>query len=266
MPPDTKGEFRVYYSNRLEPAMLEETRRYFHHVLHENRSVRDFVDSDYSFANRDLAELYRLPLEGNGNEFRRVAFPPGSPRGGVLTQGAVLTLTANGVDTSPVERGVWVLRDLLGTPTPPPPKEVPALTPDLNGAETVRDMLEKHRSDAACMECHRRIDPLGFALEAFDPIGRERTRYSPKQAVDTRGRYLGQDFADVTQLKRLLASDVRPFARNLVVRLAEYAKGRELVPADHVFVERLVNEAEANDFRFRDLVLAMACSPLMTDR
>jgi hypothetical protein len=266
MPPDTKGEFRAYYSNRLEPAMLEETRRYFHYVLHENRSVRDFVDSDYSFVNAGLAELYRVPFEGNGKEFRRIIFPSGSPRGGVLTQGSVLTLTANGVDTSPVERGVWVLRDLLGTPTPPPPKEVPALTPDLNGAETVRDMLEKHRSDAACMECHRRIDPLGFALESFDPIGRERTRYSPKQAVSTQGRYLGQDFADVTELKRLLASDVRPFARNLVVRLAEYAKGRELIPADHVFVEPLVNEAEANDFRFRDIVLAIARSPLMSDR
>jgi hypothetical protein len=98
----------------------------------------------------------------------------------------VLTLTANGVDTSPVERGVWVLRDLLATP----PKEVPTLTPDLSGAEKVRDLLEKHRNDAACMECHRRIDPLGFALESFDPIGRERTRYSPTQAVSTRGRYL----------------------------------------------------------------------------
>ena len=116
------------------------------------------------------------------------------------------------------------------------------------------------------MECHRRIDPLGFALESFDPIGRERTRYSPKQAVDTRGRYLGQDFADVTELQRLLANDTRPFARNLVIRIAEYAKGRELVPADHEFVEQLVDEAEANDFRFRDIVLAIARSRLMTDR
>lgn len=266
MPPDTKGEFRVYYSNRLEPAMLEETRQYFHHVLHENRSVREFVDSDYSFVNSGLANLYGVPFKGDGGPFRRVTFPADSPRGGLLTQGSVLTLTANGVDTSPVERGVWVLRDLLGTPPPPPPKEVPALTPDLNGAETVRDMLEKHRSDAACMECHRRIDPLGFALESFDPIGRERTRYSPKQAVDTQGRYLGRDFADVTELKRVLASDILPFARNLIVRLAEYAKGRELVPTDHVIVEQLVDEAEANDFRFRDIVLAIARSPLMTDR
>lgn len=120
----------------------------------------------------------------------------------VLSRGSILALSANGVENSPIERGVWVLADLLGTPPPPPPKEVPALTPDLNGAVTVREMLEKHRSDPACMECHRRMDPLGFALEAYDPIGRLRTKYSKKQQVSTHGNYLGKDFADVTELKQ----------------------------------------------------------------
>ena len=158
------------------------------------------------------------------------------------------------------------MADLLGTPPPPPPKAVPALTPDLNGAVTVRQMLEKHRSDSACMECHRRMDPLGFALEAYDPIGRYRTRYSKIQSVSTHGNYLGKDFTDVTELKQILSSDIRPFARNLIIRIAEYAKGRKLIAADYVTVESLVDAAANNGFKFRDIVLTVATSDLMTRR
>lgn len=266
MPPDAKGEFRSYYRNNLEPAMLEETKRFFAHVLQENRSIRDFIDCDYSFINRDLAELYGVPFDGPKNGFARVSFEPQSNRGGLLGHGSILTLTANGVDTSPVERGVWVLADLLGTPPPPPPKEVPALTPDLNGAETVRDLLEKHRSDAACMECHRRMDPLGFALEAYDPIGRFRTRYSKTQTVSTHGNYLGEDFTDVVELKQILTTDIRPFARNLAIRIAEYAKGRELVASDYEVVTAILDAAEKENFRLRDLVVAITTGRLMTHR
>ena len=159
-----------------------------------------------------------------------------------------------------------MLADLLGTPPPPPPKAVPALTPDLNGAVTVREMLEKHRSDAACMECHRRMDPLGFALEAYDPIGRFRTKYSKTQSVSTHGNYLGKDFADVTELKQILSSDIRPFARNLIIRIAEYAKGRRLVAADYATVQSLVDTAADNGFKFQDIVLSIASSSLMTRR
>lgn len=267
MPPDGRTkEFRPYYKDDLEPAMLQETRRFFRHVLQGNRSVRDFIDSDYSFVNRGLARLYGVPYSGDDNEFVRVTFPPGAKRGGLLGHGSVLTLTANGVETSPVERGVWVLADFLGTPPPPPPKEVPAVTPDLNGAETVRDLLEKHRSDKACMECHRRMDPLGFALEAYDPIGRFRTSYSRTQSVSTQGNYLGKDFADVSGLKQILASDLRPFARNLVIRIAEYAKGRTLVAADFETVESILDEAEENNFKLKSIIMAIATGDLMTHR
>ncbi|TWU44788.1 hypothetical protein Poly51_58540 [Rubripirellula tenax] len=267
MPPDSKGEFRVYYRQNLEPAMIEETRRFFQHVLYENQSVRDFIDSDYSFVNKGLAELYRVPMQSNdASEFQRVIFPASVKRGGLLGHASILTLSANGVETSPIERGVWVLADLLGTPLPPPPKAVPALTPDLNGAVTVREMLEKHRSDPACMECHRRMDPLGFALEAFDPIGRFRTQYSETQTISTDGNYLGKNFADVAELKRILASDIRPFTRNLIIRLAEYAKGRKLDAADYVTVQLLVDQAGENDFKFRDILLSIATSDLMTNR
>ena len=267
MPPDAKGEFRVYYRQNLEAAMLEETRRFFRFVLHENRSVRDFIDSDYSFVNKGLAELYGVPFrEDDSDGFQRVVSGPDAKRGGLLGHSSIPTLSANGVETSPIERGVWVLAELLGTPPPPPPKAVPALTPDLNDALTVRDMLEKHRNDPACMECHRRMDPLRFALEAYDPIDRFRTTYSKTQTVNTHGNYLSRDFADVTELKRILSSDICPFARNLIIRIAEYAKGRKLVAADYAAVQSLVEHASENDFKFKDIVLSIAASDLIIDR
>jgi hypothetical protein len=267
MPPDSKdNEFRIYYKARLEPAMREETHRYFRHVLRENCSVRDFIDSDYSFVNSGLADLYHIPFAGNKDEFVRVTFPPEAHRGGLMGHASVLTLSANGVDTSPVVRGVWVLRNLLGTPPPRPPKEVPALVPDLNGAKTIRELLEKHRNDSACMECHRQIDPPGFALEAYDPIGRFRTAYSKSMRVSTEGEYKGVQFDDVTGLKKTMLTQIRPFARNLIVRLAEYAKGRKLEASDLKSVEELTEQAAKNGFRLNDMVSALATGELMRMR
>ena len=192
--------------------------------------------------------------------------PAGSQRGGILGHASVLTLTSNGVETSPVVRGVWVLDHFLGTPPPPPPKEVPALVPDLNGAQSVRQMLEKHRSDPACMKCHQRMDPLGFALEAFDHVGRFRTKYSKQQEVSTEGRFKGENFNDISGLKQILSSDVRPFARNLIVRIAEYAKGRKLVATDYQTVEAILTATDARDFRLQDIVREVANSDLMTHK
>ncbi len=267
MPPDSKNtDYRIYYKARLEPAMREETHRYFRHVLRENCSVRDFIDSDYSFVNSGLADLYHIPFAGNKDEFVRVTFPPEAHRGGLMGHASVLTLSANGVDTSPVVRGVWVLRNLLGTPPPRPPKEVPALVPDLNGAKTIRELLEKHRNDSACMECHRQIDPPGFALEAYDPIGRFRTAYSKSMRVSTEGEYKGVQFDDVTGLKKTMLTQIRPFARNLIVRLAEYAKGRKLEASDLKSVEELTEQAAKNGFRLNDMVSALATGKLMRMR
>lgn len=267
MPPDAKSkDYRIYYRANLEPAMREETHQYFRHVLRENLSVRDFIDSDYSFINAGLADLYELPFTGGKDEFARVSLPPTSHRGGLMGHASVLTLSANGVDTSPVERGVWVLKHLLGTPPPPPPKEVPALVPDLNGAKTVRELLEKHRNDAACMECHRRIDPPGFALEAYDPIGRFRTAYSETQSVSTEGEFKGKPFQDVTGLKKLMLGQLHPFARSLVVRIAEYAKGRKLVSGDLKTVEQVLDQSAKEGFRLRDLITLIATSDLLQKR
>jgi hypothetical protein len=276
MPPDIRGEYRKYTDLRLEPAMLAETRLFFRSVLQENRSVRDFIDSDYTFLNEALASHYGMPFDPGKTQLKkasrldtemvRVSLPPGSMRGGLLGQGSILTLTANGVETSPIIRGHWILNELLGTPPPPPPKEVPAIAPDINGATSVRQQLEKHRTDASCAGCHRQMDPLGLALESFDPIGGLRTRYSKTQAVSTEGAYKGKDFANLTDLKKILASDLRPFARHLTILMSEYAKGRKLVPADYPAIEAVLDRSAANDFRLQDMLLMIVSGELMRNR
>lgn len=266
MRPDGRDPaFRIYYGENLESAMLEETRRYFDHVLTQNRPVRELVDSDYTFVNAGLARFYRLPPVA-GEEFVRAPLPPDRRRGGILTHASVLTVTANGVETSPVHRGVWVLRNFLGRPPKPPPAEVPALVPDLNGVKTVRQLLEAHRRDAACRDCHNQIDPLGLALEGYDPIGSLRTRYPDGQTIDPTGTYGGKAFRDLSDLKGILLAEARPFARSLVIRLAEYAKGRRLLAADYVSVEAILDRCAPSEFRLRDLVVAVATSDLLLTR
>ncbi len=263
MPPDVNNpQFKTYFRENLEWAMKEETRTFFHHILQESRSVRDFIDSDYSFLNQGLANLYDVPFDG-GDELIQVTFPDGTSRGGLLGHGSILTLTSNGVETSPVVRGHWVLDELLGTPPPPAPKEVPALVPDLNGATTVRDQLAKHRTDPACIECHRQMDPLGMSLEAFDPIGRLRTDYENKQPVTTYGTYKRTDFTGIDELKQIMLKDIRPFAYNLTVRLAEYAKGRKITAMDFSAIEEVVDACAEGDFVLRDIVEAIAVGELL---
>lgn len=273
MPPDSK-EFR-FYNESLEESMRNETRLLFRRVFKENRSIAEFIDSDYTFLNGALANLYGIPWNGNstgpekktqGGELVLTKLPQDSPRGGVLGHASVLTLTSNGVETSPVVRGVWVLEHFLGTPAPPPPAEVPALVPDLNGAKSVRQLLEMHRSDAACMKCHQRIDPLGFALENFDHVGRFRTRYSKRQKVSTHGRFMGNDFDDLSGLKEILAADLNLFARNLIIKLAEYAKGRKLVAADYPIVESILKATEKDGFKLKHIVFRIATSELMANK
>jgi hypothetical protein len=267
MPPDIKDrQFKAYHKDKLEPAMRQETRLFFRNALVENRPVREFIDSDYSFVNASLAKLYDVPFKGGRDEFVRIVFPPEAKRGGLLGQASILTLTSNGVETSPVVRGHWVLSELLGTPPPPAPKEVPALVPDLNGATSVRQLLDKHRTDATCAECHRQMDPLGFALESYDPIGRLRSNYSKTMRVETDGNYKGRPFANVAELQKIMQADLRPFARNLVIRIAEYAKGRQLTAADLTTVDALLNQSAATGYPLKQLVIRIATSELLTTR
>jgi hypothetical protein len=256
MAPD-RGEFQQYYSQNLQPAMKRETQLFTKDLIDRNDSVLRFIDANYTFANRELARLYGIvdavPPE-KGHEFQRIAFA--SPqRGGLLGQGSVLTVSANGVETSPVTRGVWVLENILGTPPAPPPDNVPPIDPDIRGAKSMRDILAKHRDNPSCYECHRKIDPLGFALENFDPIGAWRGTYEKGAPIDASGELPnGQRFNDVADLKRVLVERKEQFARMLTERLLTYACGRRVEALDRPVVDRVLAATKKDDYRFRDLI------------
>jgi hypothetical protein len=286
------GGFSIYYDDHLEPAMRTESRLFFKRLLQTNGPIADFLDSDYTFVNRALAKLYGIdwqtaepslgkPVEGltrhdlqpdgagdsPSQGFARVKLAD-KRRGGLLGQASVLTLTANGVDTSPVIRGTWLLENILGAPPSPPPPNVPVVEPDIRGATTLRQRLEKHRENAACAGCHRQIDPPGFALESFDAIGRWRGHYNPVNnkalPVDPSGVFNGHEFQDVTGFKTALLQRQPQFARCLVEKLLMHALGRELSAADRPAIRRIVDQAAADGYRLRDLVLLCCASELIT--
>lgn len=257
MPPS--GDFLVYYRDNLETAMRAETETFFRHVLDNNLSPREFLDADYSFLNRELALHYGI--EGvEGNKLQRVSLK-GSRRGGLLGHGAFLTASANGVDTSPVVRGIYVLEKLLGYTPPPPPPDVPAIEPDIRDAVTIREQLEKHREIATCAECHRKIDPLGFALENFDAVGGWRDQYEGKTPIDSAGKLpSGDTFQTVPELRKLLVDRQDQFTRCLTEKLMTYALGRELEIGDRPAVDRVCSEITNSDKGLRDLIHAIVVS------
>jgi hypothetical protein len=256
MPPD-RSAFRSFYAQDLQAAMRRETRLFTRDLLDRNDSIVRFLDASHTFANRPLARLYGIEEAvpaASAHEFRRITFADGR-RGGLLGQGSVLTVSANGIETSPVIRGVWLLENILGTPPAPPPDNVPPIDPDVRGARSMREILARHRDNPACFECHRKIDPLGFALEAFDPIGALRTTYARNLAIDTSGELpSGQRFADVAGLKRLLVERKAQFARMLTERILAYACGRRLEPLDRPAVDAIIEETRPGDHPFRELI------------
>jgi hypothetical protein len=258
MPPDTQ-KYAAYYDRLLEPLMRRETQLFFAEILDKNLSIENFIDSDFTFANRYLAAHYGLP-DIVGDDFRRIALPQQSLRRGLLGQASILTATANGVETSPVTRGIWVLENILGSPPPPPPPDVEPLEPDIRGATTIRQQLAKHRNVATCAECHRKIDPIGFAMESFDAVGSFRRRYrdsegKPVSAVDTAGTLpTGDTFADIAELKRLLLKQKDQFARCLTEKMLIYALGREVGFQDRPAVESIVGKLAAQGDGLQDLV------------
>ncbi len=263
MPPD-RGKFEDYYRYDLQASMRQETRLFTRHLLDNNLSIANFLDSDFTFVDEPLARHYGLtPPQGPG--FAKVHLSD-RRRGGLLGQASVLTVTANGIDTSPVVRGIWLLENILGTPPSPPPPDVEPLDPDVRGATTIREQLEKHRKIATCYECHRKIDPPGFALENFDAIGAWRDRYDPAgdgkaPSIDPAGQLPdGRAFADVAGLKTLLGSRLDQFAHCLTEKLLTYSLGRTLTAADRPQVSRIVSEARSQGYGLRDLVLLVVRS------
>lgn len=246
------------YGPALREAMIEEPIVYFENLLRENRSLMELLESDYTFVNEPLARHYGI-ADIRGGEFRRVALKD-ADRGGVLSMASVLTLTSYPRRTSPVLRGKWVLEELLGTPTPPPPANVKTLPPDDRPKDglSFRRRLERHRQDPNCASCHSKMDPLGFGLENFDPIGRKRTEIAG-EAVDASGVLAtGENFRGAGELKRILATKKKDlFLRNLVGRMLSYSLRRGLEYYDAAIVREIQAKVEADGDKSRTLILAI---------
>ncbi len=269
----------------LVDSMERETRAFFGAMVRDNLPVTTLVDADFTYANDRLARHYDLPRTP-GSAMRKVELPDGSPRGGLLTQASILKLTGNGTTTSPVLRGVWVMEKLLGDPPPPPPKSVPAIEPDIRGAATIRDQLAKHTEVESCAACHRRFDPVGFALENFDVMGAWRDRYRGLEkgdkitgvdpaghpftyfvgpAVEATGELLdGRRFADVRELKEHLVAEPRLLARNLLHQFTLYATGTPVRFSDRPRVESILDRCEPGGYGVGDLLFGLVESEIFT--
>ena len=257
MPPSK--EFVSFYRDNLESAMRMETELLFENVLKNNLPPRELLAANYSFMNRELAEHYGMPgLEGN--HFRKVILT-GQKRGGLLGHGSFLTASANGVDTSPVVRGIYVMNKLLDYTPPPPPDDVPEIEPDVTGATTLREQLVKHRADATCAQCHNKIDPAGFALENFDAIGTWREKYDRKLEVDPSGKLPGgQAFSSVDEFRKLVVAQDETFTRCLTKKLLTYAIGRQLNSGDRPAITQIGKAMASKDKGLRDLIHSIVLS------
>ena len=247
------------FEDYLRLSMRRETELFVEHIIRDDRSILDFINGRYSFLNERLARHYGIP-DVTGPEFRRVDLT-GTPRGGVVTQGSVLTVSSYATRTSPVLRGKWILDNLLNAPPPEPPADVPNL--DENGIGTsasVRMQLEEHRKNPICASCHKRMDPLGFGLENFDAVGAWRTM-DGKLPIDSAGVLPdGRKFSGPDQLRTILSADRDAFARALTSKLLTYALGRGLERYDTKTVKTIAGRLPASDYRFSALVLEIVTS------
>ncbi len=253
----------------LRKAMFEEARLFFESIVRENQKVIRFVDSDYTYLNGPLAEVYGLGSSVKGAKMRRVKLTDPN-RGGILGMPATLAATSYPNRTSPVRRGVWALEQVLGERVPPPPPNVPELEEqaDLNVAGlTLRQRTELHQKDPVCANCHRVLDPIGFGLENFDAIGRWRDKNDEGLAIDSSGELpTGETFSNPVELKRLLVKREADLARNLTERLMAYALGRHLEGYDEIVIDQLMEKIARDDHRVRTIVTEVIASYLFTHR
>lgn len=251
------------WTAQLGQSMVAETELFLATLIEEDLGAANLIDSDFTHVNRVLAELYGI--EGIvGGEMQRITLPEDSIRGGLITQAAILKLTANGTSTSPIPRGNFVLEHLLGTGVPPPPPGIPGLEPDTRGTTTIREQLEAHRANPTCFACHQLIDPPGFALESFDPIGEVRTTYYNGRAVDPSGvTVTGDSFADVREYKAILAANnVDQVARHMIEELLVFATGADLGREGHAEVSRILEELRPGGFGIRSMIHEVVASEL----
>ena len=249
------------FDDNLRQAFRKETELFFDSVLREDRSALTFIKSDYTFLNERLAKHYEIP-HVYGSRFRRVRLEPESSRGGLLRQGSVLSVTSYATRTSPVLRGVFVLRNILGAPPPPPPPNVPALDESTMAANLpMRERLAAHRSNAACASCHRTIDPAGFPLENFNAIGQWRDFEVDGKGVDASGTLPGAgEFQGIDGLEDAVLARPELFAATLTENLMTFALGRGIEYYDAPAVRKIVRDAEKDDYRFSSLILGIVKS------
>jgi len=253
----------------LRESMLDEARLFFEDIVRKNHRAIRLVDSDYTFLNQPLAELYGLGSSVKGPRMRRVKLENPN-RGGILGMSATLAATSFPTRTSPVRRGVWVLEQILGEHVPPPPPDIPALdTQESKGAQglTLRQRTELHTKNPVCANCHRTLDPIGFGLENFDAIGRWRDRNEAGIAIDSAGKLpAGSAFSNPAELKRLLAARESDLARNLTERFMAYALGRPLEGYDEVIIDQLMARIAADGYQVRTILTEVITSYLFTHR
>jgi len=270
MEPDKRGPYGHYF--RVKDFLIPQVDAYFGDLLERNGPIRDFIDSDYTFMNQLLGELI-YKQKSPGENLRKVKLDD-PRRGGLLTLPAIMTVTSNGVETSPINRGVYVLENILGTPPPPPPPDVEPLSPDLRGTTTLKDQLAAHRNQEACRSCHQKIDPMGFPLENFDPIGRWRDDY-PK--LDKKAKKTlpvdsssvlpnGREVQNLTEYKTMLLEREPQVVHCLTEKMLTYATGRLLEVGDRGEVNRIVSKMEKNGNRLRDLVHLVVRSDLFLNK
>jgi len=273
------------FDEPLKDAMLRETRAFFDELLRHDQSVLNVIDSDFAMLNERSARHYGIAGVA-GSEVRKVQLPADCPRGGMLTQASVLKVTADGTVTSPVLRGVWLLDRIMGKPVPPPPPGVPGVEPDIRGATTIRQLLAKHRQVSSCASCHTKIDPAGFALENFDPIGGWRDHYrviDPKLTTVIYGRETpkfahgpkvdagdkladGREFKDIRQFKQLLLSDPDAIVEGVAEKLLTYALGREPDFADRDELRKIVEGSKSYNRGLRSLIKELVASEIFAGK
>lgn len=253
------------FTPELRSAFYEEAATFFDHVIRENRPVREILSANYTFLNKKLAEFYGIPgVDGDG--FSQVNVSAHS-RGGLLGMGAVLTKTSYPHRTSPVLRGNWLLQNVLGSPTPPPPNNVPKLDENIAAAKTLRARLEMHRQDKACASCHDKIDPLGFALESFDAIGRLRTMDESGSPVDDSAKTKdGSTFKGPAGLREHLKKRELEFFAVFCRKLTGYALGRTIQPSDQPLLDAMRERIQKEDGTFESALLLLVQSKQFTHR
>ena len=280
-------DIRLYPEYRLDDylvgSMKRETHTFFTEMIRTNLPATTLINADFLFANDRLADHYGLPPL-TGSQMQRVALPTSSPYGGLLTQAALLKISANGTSTSPVLRGAWMMDRLLGNPPPSPPPGVPAVEPDIRGATTLREQLALHTQAKLCASCHASFDPVGLALENFDVLGAWRTRYrglgegstvtgidrtghdfryAISHAVDASGTLIdGSHFKDIHGLKTILTSQPRQLAKNLLHQFTVYATGTPIRFSDRTEIARILDTCRDRGYRARDLLYAFIESPV----